>query len=522
MEATTTGDGGGLSPGRTVELHSLTRGELNGTRGVCRAYDSDTCRWEVMPFGGGHQDKPLGVKPINLRTVASRRADAARALCDILRERYPLNGLKIHPALSFEVDEGGGICIRTTAEVDVGEILLVVPEDVCISKQLAACSTSSMLSVLADVRRLWDASSIRRGYKHIALSNVEVVVCIMHVVCRADDDVQVRVVVVWPSMDELRDQQTVLWSNEKLESIRGTCASRYISRLRDELHSIFEHVIEPALGKASIVEEGLFHREGTTLRDLFYYAFGISYSRVHGDDDMNIKPLIDLFNGTNLAGINVEVNTGKWPFLHGHIFRDDCNLNVSGVAATRPLRAGEDLIIEYGSLRTSFFFVKYGVVPRPIQKSGNGELDVIECILPPDLKPHPTDVHRIRAIRDIFGLCDILGYRGFESGHGFELRMSDLVVFQRGHEPDRFKGFRQLCVLLIGGDQDIRAFCDCNGSRFRFNFKQASLVRVFKRIFNHNLKLLAPFEGEHVVREIERRGFQAWRKAVLDKYDPFY
>ncbi len=47
------------------------------------------------------------------------------------------------------------------------------------------------------------------------------------------------------------------------------------------------------------------------MRDLFYYAFGIAYSRAHGNDDMNIKPLIYLFNGTNLTGINVELNTGK-------------------------------------------------------------------------------------------------------------------------------------------------------------------------------------------------------------------
>ncbi len=143
----------------------LAREELNDTRGVCRAYNADACRWEVMPFGCDHhqQDEKapdrMVVEPINLRNVASRRGDAARALCDILRERYQLNGLKIHPALSFEVDEGGGICIRTTAvgDVDVGEILLVVPEDVCISTQLASCSTTSMLSVLADIRRLWDA-----------------------------------------------------------------------------------------------------------------------------------------------------------------------------------------------------------------------------------------------------------------------------------------------------------------------------------------------------------------------------
>jgi hypothetical protein len=158
----------------------------------------------------------------------------------------------------------------------------------------------------------------------------------MHVVCCSDDDVQVCTVTVWPSMEEVHDQLTLLWSEEKLESIHGTHAER------NKLNLIFEHVIEPALGKASIAEEGLFHREGTTLRDLFYYAFGISYSRSYGssDADVSTKPLIDILNGlptSNHNCINVKVNHGKWPFLRGNIFRNDCNLKVSGGAATHPL-----------------------------------------------------------------------------------------------------------------------------------------------------------------------------------------
>ena len=358
-----------------------------------------------------------------------------------------------------------------------------------------------------------------RGWKYLDLTDILIAVRTMHVICRPDDDVQARAVAVWPSMEDLRDQLTLFWSDEKLESIRGTFASRFISRVRNELNSIFEHVIEPALGKASIVEEGLFHKEGSTLRDLFHHGFGISYSRSHGssDDDVTIKPLIDVFNGlpdSNRTGINVEVHRGKWPFLRGSIFRNDCNLNVSGVASTRSLRAGEDLIIDYGPLNTSQFLLKYGVVPRPIQTNGNGALDTIEFIIPLDLRPDSTDVRRLRAVRDIFG------YDGYETEMGsMEMRMSDLAVFQRGHEPRKFMSLRQLCVLLIGEDHDIKAFCDCNGSRFRFNFNSTKLVRVFKRIFDYNLELLIPCEDEHVVREIERRGFQAWRKAVLEKYD---
>jgi hypothetical protein len=85
----------------------------------------------------------------------------------------------------------------------------------------------------------------------------------------------------------------------------------------------------------------------------------------------------------------------------------------------------------------------------------------------------------------------------------------DLLVFHRGGEPDSFKGLRQLCVLFIGQDRGLKAFCDCNGSRIRFNFNSLSLGRVFARVFNNSLE----------VGDIERRGLQAWRQAVLAKYD---
>jgi hypothetical protein len=527
MDATLTA-GGDFMPGHTVELHSLTRVELNGTRGVCRAFDANAGRWEVTSMSLSHNEarRRLLVRPINLRTVTSGRTDAMRALCESLRERYPQRGFKIHPALSFEVDGGGGICIRTTADVAVGEILLVVPEDVGVSTRLAACSTeltlptgTSMRRVLDDVARMWDARSRNHDCRIIALSDAQLAVLAMHVACRPDNELHARVAAAWPSMEDLRDQLPLLWTVDRLDRIRGTQASRLIERVRNEVDAVFEHVIEPALGGASSLAE-LFRKEGATLRDSFLFGFSIAFSRAHessGDCSVGtLRPLIDAINGLpgpHFAAINVEVNGGKWPFLRGNVFRNECNLNVSAVAATRPLRAGEELIIDYdGACSTSAFLLRYGVVPRQLLPNGNSTVDTVECFLPPDLKPPPSDVLRLRAVRDIFG------YTGFETGEGFELPTRDLGEVQRGGEPDSLKCIRQLCVLLIAQDHEINAFCDCNGSRFRFNFNSASLGRVFARVFDHNLELLAPLEDEDVVRDIERRGLRAWREAVSAKY----
>ena len=139
-------------------------------------------------------------------------------------------------------------------------------------------------------------------------------------------------------------------------------------------------------------------------------------------------------------------------------------------------------------------------------------VDTVECFLPPDLKPPPSDILRLRAVRDIFG------YTGFETSDGFELPTRDLGEVQRGGKPDSLKCIRQLCVLLIAQDHEIKAFCDCNGLRFRFNFNSASLGRVFARVFGHNLELLAPREHEDVVRDIKRQGLRAWQETVLAKY----
>mgnify|MGYP004118260299 CR=1 FL=1 len=100
--------------GMHVELHSLSRVELNGCTGVCRELVHTSGRWAVLL---DHPTKPVAggllVKPANLRRLPNR-ADAARALCALLAARHPTQGFLIHPALRFE-ELDGDVCVRAGA-----------------------------------------------------------------------------------------------------------------------------------------------------------------------------------------------------------------------------------------------------------------------------------------------------------------------------------------------------------------------------------------------------------------------
>ena len=97
-----------LAVGVHVELHSLSRLDLNGSRGVCYEFIAASGRWAVIlnescPRGGG-----LLVKPTNLRKIPDR-ADAARELGAFLAARHPERGFLLHPsvlAMGFELVAG--------------------------------------------------------------------------------------------------------------------------------------------------------------------------------------------------------------------------------------------------------------------------------------------------------------------------------------------------------------------------------------------------------------------------------
>ena len=509
-----------LEPGNTVELHGLGREDLNGTRGTCRAYDADKERWEVTTYGT--TPKKLAVRPSNLKRVSSQRTEAMKALSTCLHERYPKKGFKFHPSLSFEVDEGGGVCIRTTANINMGEILIVVPSDVGVSTKYPAGvklpNGTSMQQVLDDVAKRWETRNMNDPWA-ISCADLQLAVLLTHIVCCPDDQLLKLVAAALPSMEDARHGLPLLLTSERFSRMQGTKASRLIERTKDMIDASFK-LVEPVLTPLS----DFFCQEGESLRESFFYGFSLSYSRAHDSEDSDnggsgvLHPLIDAING--LPGphtaINVAIHLGKWPFLRGSIFRNDCNLSCSAVSASRDLHAGEELIIDYGELTTTSFVLKYGVCPRQLLPPYNNPTNSVEVILPSNLEPKQSDLLRLRAVKDIFG------FDGFETGVGVELSMRDLNEVRRGGEPDNVKCLRQLCVLLIASDYDIKAFCDCNGSRFRFNLNTAILGQKLKECFDHCLNLLTPIKDEDVVRVIERQGLQAWRDVMLERYPSYY
>ena len=520
---------GGFTAGDSVELHALARTELNGARGVCRAFNGGTPanpgRWEVTLWG---TQKPIKARAENLMLITSPRCDAVKALIAHLGAQYPQRGFKVHPAVRFQLDEHGGVCVRAAEDIAVGEILLVVPDAVGVSCRATVGASertlpdgSKLQQVLTTIAKLWKARE-DDWLGIVALPDAQLAALLMHVACHPVDELDTHVAAAWPSLEDVRSSMPLFWSAARLAHLDGTHAARIISLVQEEALRVFEHVVEPALSASGDSDAAslasYFRKDGAPLRECFLFGFSLAYSRAHDSDTSDssvgiLRPLIDVING--LPGphpaINVEVNRGKWPFLRGNVFRDDCNLKVSAVAATKAIRRGEELIIDYGETSTSMFMLRYGVVPRQLLSRPNRN-DTIECLIPAELKPKPSDSLRLRAV------CDIFAFTGFDDGGGFILPMTDLADARRGQEPDSLKSLRQLLVLLIADSHELQAFCACNGARFRFNPNWAKLGQVILRSFDHSLALLAPRDGEDPMRAIERQGLKEWRDFVAAKY----
>ena len=525
-------EAGGFICGDSVELHSLSRAELNGQRGVCRAFNGGTPsnpgRWEVTLWGA---QKSVKVRAENLAAVASRRCEAVKALMAYVGAQYPQRGFKLHPAVRFQPDEHGGVCVRAADDIAAGDILLVVPDAIgvsCRSRTGVPGDTdrklpdgSSLKHVLTKMATLWNARE-DEWFGIIALSDAQLAVLLMHVACHPVDDLDRHVAAAWPSLDDVRSTMPLFWEGAQLARIDGTHAARHIAFLQEEASRVFEHVVDPALsaaaGSSGAPLASYFQKDGASLRNCFLFGFSLAYSRAHDSDTSDnsvgiLRPLIDVINGLPgpHSAINVEVHKGKWPFIRGNVFRDECNLKVSAVAATRHIRAGEEMIIDYGETSTSMFMLRYGVVPRQLLSRPN-QNDMVECLIPADLKPLPSDPLRLRAV------CDIFGFTGFDDGVGFQMPMTDLVHARRGQEPESLKCLRQLLVFLVADSQELQAFCACNGARFRFNPNVAKLGRVMMRSFDHSLALLAARDDEDPMRAIERQGLRAWRDFVAARY----
>ena len=99
----------------------------------------------------------------------------------------------------------------------------------------------------------------------------------------------------------------------------------------------------------------------------FCYAHLLIWSHAHLDLDNNGSPelmsIIEVFNGEVQTVANTSVVCGKWPFLKGAVFHNDCNLPCSAVYANQDVTKGDTLIIDYRDLKPYEFFLRYGTIP---------------------------------------------------------------------------------------------------------------------------------------------------------------
>ena len=380
-----------LTPGTRVELHSLSRVELNGCTGVCRELVHTSGRWAVLL---DHPTKPVAggllVKPANLRRLPNR-ADAARALCALLAARHPTQGFLIHPALRFE-ELDGDVCVRADAAIEKGDILLVVPESAMVAVSSEECGRiplddgrRTMQDVLDAIEAAFD-DKFAMGLPVLEGHNVTLAVLLMHVACQASDELYQHVAATWPSISATT-ALPVRWEQAQVDRLTGTPLADAVSSLQADIEEAFQRVVFPVLGEPPLAPS--FTPQGHTLRDGFVHALALALSRSHGDNRMRsasssvgkLAPLADLFNGVpeGHPDVNVALHRGKWPFVRGGRYTVGAtDLLCTAVAATRDVAAGTELVYSYGEASTTGFVRKFGAVPLPLDwRNPNDEAEVL-------------------------------------------------------------------------------------------------------------------------------------------------
>jgi hypothetical protein len=185
--------------------------------------------------------------------------------------------------------------------------------------------------------------------------------------------------------------------------------------------------------------------------------------------------------------INVSIASGKWPFLYGDIFRDDCNLPCSAVYAARDIDEGEELIISYGDISPTGFAFKYGVIPMDFIKHHNIMSDLsIFC----DPKLIPDEKMRRKCLeKSGFPLDELKSNKNLALAH-FNWQNTSVQQYMDGYETEFIGSMRHF--IIIGS-------CQLMEDELNRNYKTDKLrgalynPEAFRRLvdlFEYNIKIL--------------------------------
>lgn len=313
-------------------------------------------------------------------SVAGARREACLALVSTLRSQCPEKGFLFHEGLEFGAAESTGeVWVQLRAAVTEGEILLVVPHSAVLCKaqlpdRAALVSESGgavyMQALLEDVAKRFRQHVL--GESPLQVGDVQQILLVMNSLhaewtgdgpwARQKGPVYAA---TWPAAAEM-GHLAMYWTEETLAASEGTMAGGLVKALHVTARQIFDDVLAPALADAGVsrcfvpasdIDTAVAADLNGKLWEAYRHAVSIQMSRAHdGEAGPELVPLVDLIDGVPQvcsSAANVELAAGKWPFISGNTFRNDCDLDCSAIYALRDIAVGERLLISYGDVSPS-------------------------------------------------------------------------------------------------------------------------------------------------------------------------
>lgn len=404
---------------------------------------------------------------------SSDRLQATKLLIKRLHADYPKKGFKISPDIDFVVQSDSGLRVVAKCQIQKDDILIVVPEAARLTASTILPSSFSK-QLKRDIAK---KSQFQEYQQMLNPSDYLLAVAIMKLLRRKTspdrkDDFSVGQALTWPSESMMKDTSWFYWDVASVQKVWGQSSMFNIfEELRANVDSVFNNVIYPTLKNNldDYIDESLASNQvaAATPKDKLYnsfvYSLALLYSRSHDGYDEDepsgeLIPIVELINGhsdkideatkkgkkNEKSVINVNIASGKWPFLRGDIFRNDCNLPCSAVYATRDIDEGEELIISYGDLSPTGFAFKYGFIPMDFIKHHNIMSNLsIFC----DPKLLPEDKMRRKCLeKSGFPLDELKSNKKLALGH-FNCHHDSVQDYIDGYENEVIGSFRHFIII---------------------------------------------------------------------------
>ena len=461
-------------------------------------------------------------------------------------------------------------------KIEEGEILLVVPEAVRFSRSsiaaaaaaTAAKTSSSDLNLKELIKKVIKTCSKHNDYFREQETALAVVVMFILAKKKKNQssspkssqiDSFILQAATWPSEDDMKHSSIFYWDESKLKkiwnqsrimdlfqaflkNIQEVFDEALFSLLKNDADEFIDYTL-PSNGNGrdengqstSLISETTTISKKEALRNTFVYAFSLIYSRSHsGDSETNSEliPLVELFNGTSTrvdehptkigksgdakkSIINVELARGKWPFMRGGMFIDECNLPCSAVFAKRPIKQGEELIIDYGELSPLQFVIKYGFVPEEFLTHHDIRAE-LSLWFDPSMLSNEHSSLRVESLRkheyDLEKLLSNEDYLVY-------LEENMLEQYSMGNEPDLVLTLRHVLILTsLADDYELQRHCALGVIRGPLYTTQ--VLPLMCKLIDYNLEKLCPGMKDHATsaKDIEnarKEGTPHWEKVAL-------